>query len=195
MKEKIRDTAAHLFALHGYKSTSMQQIADEVGVTKAALYYHYVSKDKLFLDIVADTFSELINAHHEYAESEAPVWDILETWVNTMLQYSRIKKDNWLIINKFISGSIKDRIYEVFLHFWKESYNSMNTIISRGVREGHIRSDIDIRLISASIFGIMHGQFTTTLWDNIKIDDNVIKKTILGVLKGGIASDDYKKYL
>lgn len=195
MKDKIRNTAAHLFAEHGYKATSMQQIADAVGVTKAALYYHYVSKDKLFLDIVTDTFSELIDAHHEYAASNAPVWDILNQWVDTMIRYSKIKKDHWLIINKFLSGNIKDRVYEVFLNFWKESYNSMNQIITRGIKESQIRPDIEVTFITASIFGIMHGQFTASMWNKIEVDDNLIKKTILGILKGGIASDDYKKYL
>jgi AcrR family transcriptional regulator len=193
MKDKIRNTAAHLFAEHGYKATSMQQIADEVGVTKAALYYHYVSKDKLFLDIITDTSSELITLHHKFSESNLPVWEILEQWVEMMFQYSKIKKDHWLIINKFLSDNIKDRVFEVFMHFWKESYNSMNQIITKGMKEGQIRSDMDSRLITSSIFGIIHGQFTTSWWNKFEIDDNLIKKSILGILQGGIASDVYKK--
>ncbi|WP_312896796.1 helix-turn-helix domain-containing protein [Nonomuraea endophytica] len=34
---------APCFAARGYRATSMQAIADQVGITKAALYYHFTS--------------------------------------------------------------------------------------------------------------------------------------------------------
>ena len=40
-RELIVDTAADLFTQHGYDATSIRQIADQVGVTESALYYHF----------------------------------------------------------------------------------------------------------------------------------------------------------
>jgi hypothetical protein len=45
--ERILEAARVLFAARGYRATSMQAIADEVGITKAALYYHFESKDEI----------------------------------------------------------------------------------------------------------------------------------------------------
>src|SRR6202040_3804200 len=43
-RQQILDTAQRLFAEHGYDATSLQMIADEMGLTKAAVYYHFPAK-------------------------------------------------------------------------------------------------------------------------------------------------------
>jgi TetR/AcrR family transcriptional regulator, cholesterol catabolism regulator len=42
-RDQIIDTAAQLFQEQGYTATSVRQIADAVGVTEAALYYHFLN--------------------------------------------------------------------------------------------------------------------------------------------------------
>ncbi|XVQ14727.1 TetR/AcrR family transcriptional regulator [Spirillospora sp. CA-255316] len=52
VRERMRAAALGLFALHGVNGTSLQMIADEIGVTKAAVYYHFPSKDDLVHAII-----------------------------------------------------------------------------------------------------------------------------------------------
>jgi AcrR family transcriptional regulator len=54
-REKIQSVALELFAEQGYDKTSLREIAERLGVTKAALYYHFKSKE----DIVASLFEDL----------------------------------------------------------------------------------------------------------------------------------------
>jgi AcrR family transcriptional regulator len=54
----IRDVAIELFAQHGYGRTSLREIAERLGMTKAALYYHYPSKQSLLLAIIEPLISE-----------------------------------------------------------------------------------------------------------------------------------------
>lgn len=49
---QIRTEASRLFLEHGYDGTSMQQIADAVGLTKAGLYHFFQSKEELLAAIV-----------------------------------------------------------------------------------------------------------------------------------------------
>lgn len=44
---RARSAAVRLFSRHGYEGTSVQQVADELGVTKQALLYHFSSKEGL----------------------------------------------------------------------------------------------------------------------------------------------------
>ena len=51
-KERILRMALELFAQNGYLGTSMNDIAGQLGFTKAALYKHYASKQEILEKIV-----------------------------------------------------------------------------------------------------------------------------------------------
>ena len=57
-KERILDEALKLFAQSGYMGTSMNDIADRLGVTKAALYKHYTSKQEI-LDSIVEKMNQM----------------------------------------------------------------------------------------------------------------------------------------
>jgi AcrR family transcriptional regulator len=48
-RERILDVALGLFARQGFNGTRLRQIAESLGLTKAALYYHFESKDDILL--------------------------------------------------------------------------------------------------------------------------------------------------
>jgi AcrR family transcriptional regulator len=53
-REKIRLVAIELFAEQGYDKTSLREIAERLGVTKAALYYHFKSKEDIVVSLYED---------------------------------------------------------------------------------------------------------------------------------------------
>lgn len=62
-KRLILDTAQRLFDEQGYDATSLRQIAEAVGMTKAAVYYHYPAKEHLLLELtrpMLDAMGELV---------------------------------------------------------------------------------------------------------------------------------------
>lgn len=48
-RERILDVALDLFTERGYGDTSLREVADELGFTKAALYYHFEKKEDILL--------------------------------------------------------------------------------------------------------------------------------------------------
>jgi AcrR family transcriptional regulator len=48
-RERILNIALDLFTEHGYDKTSLREIAEEIGLTKAALYYHFERKEDILL--------------------------------------------------------------------------------------------------------------------------------------------------
>lgn len=63
-RARILDVALDLFAEHGFAATSTREISDRLGFTKAALYYHFRTKDDLLdalLSPVMASFSELVS--------------------------------------------------------------------------------------------------------------------------------------
>jgi len=53
-RARIQQIAVELFTEHGYEGTSLREIAERLGVTKAALYYHFKSKEDIVLSLVED---------------------------------------------------------------------------------------------------------------------------------------------
>jgi AcrR family transcriptional regulator len=58
-RQRILDTAGRLFSEHSYEGTSLQQIAEETGLTKAAVYYHFRTKAEIFSAIVVPEFQAM----------------------------------------------------------------------------------------------------------------------------------------
>jgi AcrR family transcriptional regulator len=55
----LHETALRQFARNGVEGTSLQAIADEMGVSKAAVYYHYKTKDELVLGVLEPVIAQL----------------------------------------------------------------------------------------------------------------------------------------
>ena len=55
----MQKVALELFAEQGYEKTSLREIAERLGVTKAALYYHFKSKEDIVHSFTDDYFAEL----------------------------------------------------------------------------------------------------------------------------------------
>jgi AcrR family transcriptional regulator len=58
-RQRIQAVALELFAEQGYDKTSLREIAERLDVTKAALYYHFKSKEDIVASLVEDYFGQI----------------------------------------------------------------------------------------------------------------------------------------
>ena len=70
-KQQILDTALHLFAAKGFHATSIQDIAEAVGIAKGSVYLHFKSKEDLLISALKHTVSNMIEAVAEAASDPA----------------------------------------------------------------------------------------------------------------------------
>ncbi|MCX4748263.1 TetR/AcrR family transcriptional regulator [Kitasatospora sp. NBC_01287] len=70
-RARIIAVALELFSEQGYEKTSLREIADRLGVTKAALYYHFKTKDDIVHGIVATMAAPI---------DETIAWGEQQTW-------------------------------------------------------------------------------------------------------------------
>ena len=89
-RQRILTAAAALFAERGYRATSMQEIAQRVGITKAALYYHFAAKEDLLHELTGPVLDELeqVLAEAEGAGDPSTVrWRAIEGYVDVSLRH------------------------------------------------------------------------------------------------------------
>jgi AcrR family transcriptional regulator len=92
-RQEILDVATGLFIEQGYEKTSLREIAERIGVTKAALYYHFPSKQQILEALVTPAFGMLGGAVERWkaARGDLDAWEesITEV-VDWMLEHPRL---------------------------------------------------------------------------------------------------------
>ena len=58
-RQRLIDVAVELFTRHSFAGTSLQMIADEMGFTKAAIYYHFRTREELLGAVIGPIFAQL----------------------------------------------------------------------------------------------------------------------------------------
>lgn len=98
-KEKILEEALKLFAQSGYMGTSMNDIAAKLGVTKAALYKHYSSKQEI-LDSIVEKMNRMdMERAKEYEMPEGDMEEVIAGYKNTAFdkirQFTKVQFLHW----------------------------------------------------------------------------------------------------
>ena len=98
-KERILETALALFARSGYLGTSMSDIADQLGITKAALYKHYAGKQEILDRIIQRMRRKDYERAEAYDMPETEPDGFAEAYLYTPLErihaYSVAQFDHW----------------------------------------------------------------------------------------------------
>lgn len=98
-KERILEEALRLFAKNGYLGTSMNDIARQLGVTKAALYKHYTSKQEILDSIVNRMDSLDYERGKKYempqGDSETVIAGYREADIDKIKQITKVQFLHW----------------------------------------------------------------------------------------------------
>ena len=125
-KERILRTALELFAQNGYLGTSMNDIAGQLGITKAALYKHYASKQEI-LDKIVERMNKMDYERAEaYEMPETEPDGFAEAYLHTPIQkirtYSLAQFDHW---------TKAMHLYCMALNIKKRTMHFINTMIRK----------------------------------------------------------------
>ena len=86
-REQIFAVGARLFAEKGYERTSLQEVADLLGVTKPALYYYFRSKEQLLFEIMSAVMDRVLADVREVAEGAASPGDKLRELIRRYIGF------------------------------------------------------------------------------------------------------------
>jgi len=69
-QDRILDAAMRVFRRHGFRRSSIEQAAEEAGLTRQALYHHFSSKEALFRAVITRLYESALAAEIAAAEAE-----------------------------------------------------------------------------------------------------------------------------
>lgn len=94
-REEILDASSELFTRHGFATTSTHQIAEAVGMRQASLYYHFPSKNDIFMTLLMSTIQPALDLASDLAESEES--PALKLWALVAAETRILLSSNWNI--------------------------------------------------------------------------------------------------
>jgi AcrR family transcriptional regulator len=86
-RARIQAAALELFISRGFAQTSLREIAELLGVTKAALYYHFPSKAELIRSIIRPLFDDTDRFIAEAEASATAPRDLLESFFDLLIRH------------------------------------------------------------------------------------------------------------
>lgn len=155
MRQMILDAAVKLFQAKGYINTSMDEIAEAVGLTKGGLYYYVEKKGDLLKDIhnqILDTFLERVGRAMEGEESpEKKVVKWVEAHASVTHDYLGHLKVFFTEIDNY-----SEEMLLATVHKRQQAQEMLIGILQTGISQGKIRADINPRIVSFLLLGMMN---------------------------------------
>jgi AcrR family transcriptional regulator len=138
-RRRLLEVAVRRFGARGFRATSVSEIAREVGVTQAAVYAYYESKDALFEAAVDhDAAAAIASARHK--ADGTPVDQLLPTLLLTLVA----ELDEHPLAKRVVSGREPDSLPRlVELPAFDHLCDFLASEVQAGQERGEVRRDLD----------------------------------------------------
>jgi hypothetical protein len=149
MKEKVLEKATEMFLTFGFKSVTMDDLANEMGISKKTIYAHFENKTKLV------------------EESTTYLFDSISSGIDSICALNKNPIEELLVIKKFVMQHLKDEKsspqYQLQKYYPKIYMNIRNcqfemmqdcvvNNIKKGVEMGIYRENLNIDFVSRIYF-------------------------------------------
>lgn len=151
-KALILENARQLFALNGFKGTTIAQIAKTSNVTDAAIYRHYKSKQDIFdgiVNVFLEQYKELLATIKERQKSGYCLLETLildhSSFINERVSDAKVLFNTYSTIAsaRMVMDTVDAKLIETVM-----------ACLERGIRDGSVRDDIDVPE-TATLIGIL----------------------------------------
>lgn len=138
-REEILLAAQRRLGIYGYEKTTMNEIAKDISMSKAALYYYFPDKQSLFKAVIEKEQKEFLEKIENKMASIADPEEMLLTYVKLRVDYFKI----FMNLSKFrfsMSNDIKPVLRETFQIFRKQEQKILTQILINGNSMGQFHS-------------------------------------------------------
>lgn len=142
-RAEMARAAARLFSQRGYHGTSMQHLADALGLQRGSLYAHIGSKQELLFDVVDEGADRFLQRGTEAVAMQGPaaarLRRLLVGHIETAIEHldsATVFLNEWRYLPADLRALIKEK---------RDRYENMvRMIVSDGIAAGDFRADTDV---------------------------------------------------
>jgi len=153
-RQEILLAAAEVFQKKGYRGTTVQDIADAVGILKGSLYYHFANKEEIFYEIIHDPMHHFVSQMSEVVALDLPPADKLRTALRYHLSAFDAHLPGVQVILRENLGTMDGERWVPIRALWKEHETLWEKILRTGIEQGTFRADLDVKIATLGILGM-----------------------------------------
>jgi AcrR family transcriptional regulator len=154
-KEQILDAALNLFYERGYDATSIQDIADAVGLLKGSLYYHIPSKESVLFEIVRRAHDDLLALTDEALNTDAPALERLRTLIGRHCEY--VASNTHAVSVFFNEYRALDEAHRKVIVAERDEYEKrIRDLIRQGQDNSEIAKDLTPKVTAMGLLGMVN---------------------------------------
>ena len=189
-KERVLNVASKLFSEFGFLGVSMGDIARELNVSKAALYYHFNSKKELYLQVLDRSFNMLIKTINREVANAKSSNEIIVRLIQGYLSFGSKEKN----LTRSLLLKTPDMDSEIMNHIvtLRKKINCQFQNFFKMAFKKDFTAKIDLKFISSSLLGIMDRLISETVLSNKKL--NIKRKAfqIMQIIKPALKVETNK---
>ena len=160
-KESIIDAATFLFTRKGFNQTRASEISDMTGVAEGTIFYHFKSKEGLFLYILKRFKEDIIHEYDQYKENNTgrSGLDMMESSIYFYLNLVTSMEDRFLLLHRhdaYELAEINTAYKEVLEVIYDCFFDIFEKAIIMGQKDGSI-IDLPPRKTAMIIFSMADG--------------------------------------
>jgi len=186
--EKILDAAERLFATKGFDGTSMNDIVEESGLSKGAIYGHFENKERLFLSTwERQTTMGIEQLRQMFSPNDTAVDRLAKVGALTMASSCDCSPQMNKMLLEFMATASRMPALEPDL---QKRYDTIHSCIAEifegGVRSGEFRKDTDPDSLTTILFATLDGLSLHSATLGRKFESDKLRETLLGTVLHGI---------
>lgn len=152
-RDRILEEAARLFTEKGYEATSVQDLAEALGLSKAALYHHFHSKEDVLYEISHQTLEGLL----EEGKKALAVPDPREALLHFMEGHARFFEENRPFFVPMLQSlqSLSPEKQAPIIALRDRYEETLRALLRRGMESGVFRQ-LDVALTARAVLSLLN---------------------------------------
>ena len=152
--EEIYRVIARLFAYRGYHSTSMREIARELGMNQSSLYHYFASKQDILFTLMNDAMDDVLAILEDISSTDLLPEDRLNRVLSFYTQYYAGDQERLiLLINEM--NSLNEEYRSILVGKQRRYVQLIKSILEELAAQDKIKQ-IDPAIATFAFFGMVH---------------------------------------
>ncbi|MEJ2304747.1 MAG: TetR/AcrR family transcriptional regulator [Anaerolineales bacterium] len=174
-KQKILDVSLRMFMQVGFENTYMDDVAQNAGVTKPAIYYYFKDKQALFEAAAQQFLEQMAQMMSPEGEAIPPlegllveIFGSLPEWLGRYQRMSGIEDRTSLLRSQVFVYDAMTRIPDfrsAFAALYRDSEQLLRQACEEAARRGEIRPEIDMYTLGILINSMIEGLLLMAMVD------------------------------